>query len=92
MSKGERLPMSTARAILTPIRGVHRHRLATGPCCLVRKQAGELAPGYVVDALSETVVAPQAMEREVFNRDDSIGVHDTATVLRGEVTTPPARA
>src|SRR5262249_6047570 len=54
--EGELLPMSTARAILTRLRGGHRDKLATGPCCLVRKPCCERTPRCLMDALGQTVV------------------------------------
>src|SRR6476619_3355795 len=84
--------MSTARAILTRIRGVHGHNLPTGPCCLVRKEAGELIPRGVMNALGETMVMRHPVDRQVLHGDEVKRVHDAAAVLMGEVTAPPYNA
>src|SRR5713101_9471960 len=80
VSEGERLPMSTARAILRRVCGVHRDKAPTGPCCLVGEKCGELGPRCVMDAVGATLVVRHPVEREVRNGDQSNGVDDAATV------------
>src|SRR5690348_2107878 len=84
--------MSTARAILTGVRGIHRHKLPTGPCCLVRKEAGKLAPRHVMNALGETVVMHHPVDRQILNRDHIEAVYNTAAMLMGEIAPAPNRA
>ena len=87
--EGELLPMSTSRAVLTRIRGVHCHILSTGPCCLVRKKGGELTPRGVMNAFGQTMVMRHPVDRQVFN-GDQIKLLDHATaVLVGEITPSP---
>src|SRR5262249_44692675 len=87
--EGELLPMSTSRAVLTRIRGVHCHILSTGPCCLVRKKGGELTPRGVMNAFGQTMVMRLPFDRKVFN-GDQIKLLDHATaVLVGEIPPPP---
>jgi hypothetical protein len=67
---------STPRAILTRVRGVQRHKLATatGPCCLVRPEGSKLTPRRVSDALGETLETlgmPQPIHREEFPGEQS---------------------
>ena len=83
--------MSTLRAILTRVRGVHRHILPTGPCCLVREEAGELTPRRVMDALGETMVVRHPVDRQILHGDQIKAVDDATAVLMGEVAPPPAR-
>src|SRR6476660_3776555 len=84
--------MATARAILTGVGGIHRHKLPTGPYCLVRKEAGELTPRGVMNALGQTVGVHHAIDRQILHRDQIKRVDDTMTVLMGEITTPPGNA
>ncbi len=84
--------MPTRRAILTGVRGIHRHILPTGPCCLVRKEAGELTPRRVMDALSETVVVYHPVDRQVLDGDQVKGVRNAAAALMREVAAPPRDA
>ena len=84
--------MSTLRAILTGVRGVHRHKLPTGPYCLVRKEAGELAPRHVMDALGETAVVDHPVDRQILDSDQVKGVDDATTMLMREVAPPPGNA
>src|SRR5258707_12881854 len=83
--------MSTLRAILTRIRGIHGHVLSTGACSLVRKEVRELAPRRVMDALSKTMGMHHPIDRQVFNGNDIKRVRDTAAVLMSQVPpSPPA--
>ena len=84
--------MSALRAILTGVRGVHRHTPATGPCCLVRKEAGELTPRRITNALGETMVVDHPVDRQVLDRDQIKGVDNATAVLVSEVAAPPAGA
>src|SRR5690242_8661084 len=81
--------MATRRAILTGIRGIHRHKLATGPCCLVRQQGGELTPRRIMDAFREAMVVRHPVDREVFDRNQIKAVNDTAALLVSEIAAPP---
>src|SRR5262249_25500930 len=92
VSEGERLPMSTRRAVLTRLRRIHRHTRATGPCRLVRKEASELAPRRVLAALGQTVVVRHPVDREVFHGDQVNGVDDATAVLMGDVAPSPGDA
>jgi len=87
-----RLPMSTARAILRGVRGVHRRKLPTGPCCLVRKQVDELTPRRVMNTLGQTMVMRHSVDRQVLHRDEIKHIDDATTVLVGEVTPSPRNA
>ena len=82
--------MSTLRAILTRIRGIHGYVLSTGACSLVRKEVRELAPRRVMDALSKTMVMHHPIDRQVFNGNEIKRVRDTAAVLMSKVTPSPA--
>jgi hypothetical protein len=84
--------MATRGAFLTRIRGVHRHILAPGPCCLVRKQGGELTPRRVLDALRETGVMRHPVDRQIFNGNHVEPGNNPTAVLMGEVTAPPGDA
>src|SRR5262245_6951008 len=81
--------MSTARAVLTGIRGIHCHNCATGACCLVRKEASELTPRHIMNTLGETVIMRHPLDRQLFNDDEIKHVHDATTVLMGEVAASP---
>src|SRR6476660_914037 len=84
--------MATARAILTGVGGIHRHKLSTGAYCLVRKEAGELTPRGVMNALGKTVGVHHAIDRQILHRDEIKRIDDATTVLMGEITTPPGNA
>src|SRR5690348_10017364 len=84
--------MSTPRAILRRIRGIHSDILPTGPCCLVGDERCELTPRGVMDAFRETMVMRHPVDREVFDRDQIKAVNNTAAMLVGEVAPPPGDA
>src|SRR5689334_9726288 len=84
--------MSTLRAILTRIRGIHSYVLSTGACSLVRKEVRELAPRRVMDALSKTLGMHHPIDRQVFNGNDIKRIRDTAAVLMSKVTPSPHAA
>src|SRR5260221_4740199 len=54
ISEGQCLPMSTAKAVLRRLRGVHREKAPTGPGCLVGDVRCELGPRRSMDARGET--------------------------------------
>src|SRR5262249_48250212 len=89
VSKGELLPMSTARALLTRVRGVHRHIAPTGPCCLVGEIGSELRPRRVSEALGQALVMHHPVDRQILNRDQINGVHEATAVLKCEVAPSP---
>src|SRR5262245_61713950 len=84
--------MSTARAVLTRVRGVHSHDSPTGPCCLMREQVCELTPRRVVNTLGETVIMHHPIDRQILDSDHIKPVHDATAVLMGEVTPAPGDA
>ena len=84
--------MSTLRAVLTGVGGVHRDIPATGPCCLVRKQVCELTPRRVLNALGETMVMRHPVDRQILHRDYIEDVDNPAAVLVGEIAPSPPRA
>jgi len=84
--------MSTARAVLRRIRGVHSDETPTGPCCLVGEKRCELSPRRILDALGETVVMHHPIDRQIFDRDQIKLVDEAAALLVGEVAPPPGDA
>src|SRR5690349_12782754 len=65
VSEGERLPMSTARAVLTRVGRIHGDILPTGPCRLVRKTIRELVPRCVMNALGQRLIAYHSVDRQI---------------------------
>src|SRR5258707_13550855 len=84
--------MSKLRPALTRVRGVHRHKAPTGPCCLVGEEVCELTPRGVQDALRETMVVHHPIDRKVFNGNHVEPIDDVAAVLMREVAATPGAA
>lgn len=86
-----RFAMSTARAVLRRIRGIHGDELPVGPCCLTSDQCAELSPRGVVDALGQVLVLDDMADGQIFNGNDIELVDNGATMLMSEVVTLPFR-
>src|SRR5260370_28681121 len=84
--------MSTRRAMLTRRRGSHGCVLATGACRLGRKEVRELAPRRVLEALSQTMGLPHALDRHVCNGTERNRVRETAAVVLSKVPPSPQAA
>jgi hypothetical protein len=69
---------------------VHRHRPATGPCRLVRKEAGELTPRRVMDTLGQTMGVRHPVDRQVLHRAHVKLVDNATAVLMREIAPSPA--
>ena len=81
--------MSTARAILRGIGGVHRDALPTGPCCLVGEQTDELSPCRIADTLGETVGMHHPVDTQVFDTNHLKGIDDPPAVLLRKIAASP---
>src|SRR5258708_38121465 len=84
--------MSTRRAILTRICGSHGCVLATGAGRLGRKEVRQLAPRRVLEALSQTMGLPHALDRHVCNGTERNRVRETAAVVLSKVAPSPQAA
>src|SRR5260370_25820611 len=77
--------------MLTRRRGSHGCVLATGACRLGRKEVRQLAPRRVLEALSQTLGLPHALDRHVCNGTERNRVRETAAVVLSKVPpSPPA--
>src|SRR5260221_7767976 len=92
ISEGQCLPMSTARAVLRRLRGVHREKAPTGPGCLVGDVRCERGPRRSMDALGETGGMPHPVYRQVVDGNHRKGVDEPAAVLVCEVPPAPGEA
>ncbi len=82
--------MSTARTILTRVRGVHSDESPTGPYCLVGEEVCELRPRRVSDALGETMGMHHPVDREVLDGNQIELIDNATAVLVREVTASPS--
>src|SRR5262249_30890797 len=67
VGEGECAPMSTARALLRRVRGVHRDKPPASPCGLPSEEVAERGPRRVLDALGQKVGMHHPIDREVFD-------------------------
>src|SRR5260370_28865577 len=78
ISEGQCLPISTATAVLSRLRGVHREKAPTGPGCLVGDVRCELGPRRSMDALGETGGMPHPVDRRVVETNPRKGFDEPA--------------
>ena len=86
------MPLATARAVLTGVRRVPRHRRSTGPCGLVRKAVRELTPRRVMNTLGQTPVMHQPVDRPRLHRDQGTLLAHATAVLLGAIASSPGEA
>ena len=82
------LAMPTARAVLAGVRGVHRYKHSTGPCCLVREKCSELRPRRILDTFGEAMIVDHPIDRQVFDGNHIEAVDQATTLLMSKVRAP----
>src|SRR5258706_5517858 len=79
------LPMMTPAALLTRVGRVDSHIPPASFFRFAGQFAEKLRPRGIMNALSQTMITRHALDMQIFDADDSMGINDLAALLMGEV-------
>src|SRR2546421_12534152 len=79
------LPMMTPAAILTRVGRIHSYVFPASFFRFAGQFAEKFRPGCIVNALSQAMIMRHAVDMQVFDADDAVGIDNLSALLVREI-------